>query len=405
MYLSLKEELLNQLKEQAKVANGGELWGVLLDDQTVGHIQALEPVNEYQLIGSWLKAGQPYPAAHSVGNLLLVVEPTSGSLEGYAVSPELTWQLQDIQKVSTAEFESRLTGIFSPRALFGKKVVIVGLGSGGSAIAFELARAGVSDFILIDYDRLETSNISRHICGLNDIGRYKTLAVSDYLYNSNPKIKVETHEFDITKDLARLNTLIIGADLVVGATDSEHAKSLINEIAWHNSIAVVYGAAYDLGTGGDIFLAEPKEGACYQCFRLSTEEIFAAPHDAEGIEDYGMLVDGKPISQPAVGIDVRMVGLITARVALAWLLRDDAESSIKPFPSNWILWGNQVRPGWLFDRPLQSEYIQIEKLADCPVCNQEEYIQRNLGLSVAEASEQSQDIRQNIPVFDSLKQN
>jgi tRNA A37 threonylcarbamoyladenosine dehydratase len=47
-------------------------------------------------------------------------------------------------------------------------------------------------------------NVSRHICGVGDLGRYKTKAVKDALLAKNPYTKVETAEIDINQNLALL---------------------------------------------------------------------------------------------------------------------------------------------------------------------------------------------------------
>lgn len=50
--------------------------------------------------------------------------------------------------------------------LEGKRVMIVGLGSFGSQIAIELAKAGVGSYSLWDFDRVELHNLARHTCGI-----------------------------------------------------------------------------------------------------------------------------------------------------------------------------------------------------------------------------------------------
>lgn len=91
-----------------------------------------------------------------------------------------------------SELYTRSKGLLEVGALEEKKVLIVGLGSGGAPIAVELAKAGVGHFILIDFDRIELHNISRHICGVNELGRLKVNAVKDAILLKNPYAQVET---------------------------------------------------------------------------------------------------------------------------------------------------------------------------------------------------------------------
>jgi hypothetical protein len=93
---------------------------------------------------------------------------------------------------------SRLKGIFGTNVLASKVVCVIGVGSGGSTGALELAKSGVGNFILVDFDRLRAHNVSRHVCGLADVGRYKTRAVRDIILQHNPSASVQCHEADTT---------------------------------------------------------------------------------------------------------------------------------------------------------------------------------------------------------------
>ena len=84
-----------------------------------------------------------------------------------------------------SELYTRSKGLLEVGALEAKKVLIVGLGSGGAPISVELAKAGVGHFILMDFDRIELHNIARHICGVNELGRLKVNAVKDAILLKN----------------------------------------------------------------------------------------------------------------------------------------------------------------------------------------------------------------------------
>ncbi|HEX2913505.1 MAG TPA: ThiF family adenylyltransferase [Chloroflexia bacterium] len=326
----------------------------------------------------------------------------AGSLAAYLEPEPHFFSVTEEHRVEPVTFETvrlytdyynRSQGLFDRSVLNSKKVAVVGLGTGGSFIAAELARAGVGHFILIDFDRLQAHNLARHVCGLADLGRFKTDALRDYLYNASPVVKVDTHCLDITADPLLLPDILAGCDLIIGATDSEEAKMKLNRAAWKLAIPAIYGAAYELGFGGDIFLAEPPAGACYACFRQQTEELFGEyPH--EPIQSYG-----KERPQPALGLDVHFIGLIAARMALTVLLRDDPESRFEEFPANWVLWGTQVQPGWLFERPLQSDFVQIEPDPCCPVCHEEEYNRQMLGMSAAEINAEASELLKSLTSY------
>ena len=86
---------------------------------------------------------------------------------------------------SKEDLYSRSHGLLEVDILNAKRVVIVGLGSFGSQIAIELAKAGVGDFSLFDFDRVELHNLARHTCCTNDLGRLKTDAIEDAILAVN----------------------------------------------------------------------------------------------------------------------------------------------------------------------------------------------------------------------------
>lgn len=92
------------------------------------------------------------------------------------------------------------------------KVAVFGLGGVGSFVCEGLARSGIGNFILIDFDKVDESNINRQlIATVNTIGRYKVDLMKERILEINPDAEVEVYrefymddsESDIiTKDLS-----------------------------------------------------------------------------------------------------------------------------------------------------------------------------------------------------------
>src|SRR4030042_883106 len=112
------------------------------------------------------------------------------------------------------------------------RVAIFGVGSGGSGLLDRLVRAGVTGFDLIDPDRLSIENISRHLCDLSDLGRYKVNAVKDRILMVNPFANVRTYHYDVFKKHEVLFHIISRANLVIGATDEPSTQLKLN---WHRT--------------------------------------------------------------------------------------------------------------------------------------------------------------------------
>ena len=104
-------------------------------------------------------------------------------------------------------------------------VAICGLGGLGSNIAIHLARAGVGKLILIDFDRVDITNLHRQQYKANQIGMYKTDALAENLREINPYIDFEAHTERITEDNAV--TLLQGADIICEALDDAECKAML----------------------------------------------------------------------------------------------------------------------------------------------------------------------------------
>jgi molybdopterin-synthase adenylyltransferase len=163
------------------------------------------------------------------------------------------------------ELYSRSQGLLETSVLENCKVGVVGLGSGGSSVAIELAKAGVGKFVLIDFDRLELANVSRHVCGTGDLGRYKTKAVRDLLYGKNPYIQVETAEIDINTSFEETKLLLKDCDLIIAATDNNRSRFNLNSIALEYNIPTIFGRALTRACGGDVLRVRPFKGPCLAC--------------------------------------------------------------------------------------------------------------------------------------------
>ena len=107
-------------------------------------------------------------------------------------------------------------------------VAICGLGGLGSNIAIVLARAGIGKLILIDFDRVDITNLHRQQYKADQIGMYKTVALAENLKEIAPYISFEIHTERITEDNAV--TLLQDADIICEAFDDAECKAMLTEI-------------------------------------------------------------------------------------------------------------------------------------------------------------------------------
>ena len=104
-------------------------------------------------------------------------------------------------------------------------VAVCGLGGLGSNIAIALARAGIGKLLLIDFDRVDITNLHRQQYKANQIGRYKTDTLAENLAEIAPYTEVKTVTAKITEE--NFADLLQEADIVCEAFDQAEAKAML----------------------------------------------------------------------------------------------------------------------------------------------------------------------------------
>lgn len=107
-------------------------------------------------------------------------------------------------------------------------VAICGLGGLGSNIAISLARAGIGKLILIDFDKVDISNLHRQQYKASQIGMNKTDALRDNLLEIAPYVALETHTICVTEENAA--HLLQGADIICEAFDDAECKAMLTNL-------------------------------------------------------------------------------------------------------------------------------------------------------------------------------
>ena len=106
-------------------------------------------------------------------------------------------------------------------------VAVCGLGGLGSNIAIALARAGIGKLILIDFDRVDITNLHRQQYKAEQIGMYKTVALAENLKEIAPYISLEIHTERITED--NPVTLLQDADIICESFDDAECKAMLTD--------------------------------------------------------------------------------------------------------------------------------------------------------------------------------
>ena len=107
-------------------------------------------------------------------------------------------------------------------------VAICGLGGLGSNIATALARAGIGRLILIDFDRVDLTNLHRQQYKAAQIGRFKTEALAENLKEIAPYVELQTQTVRVTEEMAP--QLLRDADIVCEAFDNPECKAMLTDV-------------------------------------------------------------------------------------------------------------------------------------------------------------------------------
>lgn len=111
-----------------------------------------------------------------------------------------------------------------------KRVVIIGCGALGSHLAQALFDLGVQDLFLIDPDTLSYENINRHLCGADQVGVNKTIAIKRKLNRHYPTSRIKTFEDDVLSLLNSYPKALNSYDLVISAISHIPTELRVNEL-------------------------------------------------------------------------------------------------------------------------------------------------------------------------------
>jgi adenylyltransferase/sulfurtransferase len=143
------------------------------------------------------------------------------------------------------------------------RVVIAGVGGLGCASATYLVAAGVGHITIVDFDRVELSNLNRQVLYWEeDIGAEKVAVAQKKLSKLNPTIEIIPVRAEITEENA--SSIISGADVVVDGLDKLEARLAINRACVRQKIPYVYGGVSRLR--GMMTTIIPGVTPCLACF-------------------------------------------------------------------------------------------------------------------------------------------
>lgn len=156
------------------------------------------------------------------------------------------------------------------------RVMIIGLGSVGTWVAQSLLMSGVRQFLFVDADKVELSNLHRQ-CGLTEasIGQLKTVAFSKRLKEMDSTVQTECIVDWLDNSFFERHT-IGHVDLIINCADKptvDETSLIVGKYAMPHGIPHIVGGGYNLHQSlvGQVVI--PGKTACLECFRMNLDDL------------------------------------------------------------------------------------------------------------------------------------
>ena len=173
-------------------------------------------------------------------------------------------------------------GTFGQKKIINSKVLIVGAGGLGCPVADLLARSGVGEIGIMDYDKVSLSNIHRQtLYTAKDVNKFKVDVVKKKLNLINKCIKINTYNRKASEK--NLINIINKYDIIVDGSDNFKTKFLLNKYSLKFKKILIVGAISKFD--GHIFTFDfnSKKSPCLKCFYQSEPSDEILNCEAEGI--------------------------------------------------------------------------------------------------------------------------
>lgn len=201
------------------------------------------------------------------------------------------------------------------------RIMVIGAGALGNEVLKNLALLNVGEILIVDYDRIERSNLSRSVLyNENDAktNSYKAETAARKVKEINPEVKVFSINADINLELGL--GVYRRVDVVIGCLDNRQARLSINRAAWKVNKTWIDGAIENLA--GQAIVYKPGV-SCYECNLndIEKELLFKAmscPDVAQRSLSVGRV--------PTTPISASIIGAIQTQEALKIIHEYDDES-------------------------------------------------------------------------------
>jgi molybdopterin/thiamine biosynthesis adenylyltransferase len=177
--------------------------------------------------------------------------------------------------MSADRYESlRLIEGWDHQRLQQRTVMVVGIGALGNEVAKNLLLLGIGRIVLVDFDDVSTTNLSRSILfRAADSGQPKVSVAATGMKEINPDVKVLPLRGDVVREVGL--GVFRRVDLVFGCVDNVAARYHLNRRCWRVGIPWIEGGI--AGHIGSIKAFRPPSSACYECTMSASDRSALSP--------------------------------------------------------------------------------------------------------------------------------
>jgi len=246
------------------------------------------------------------------------------------------------------------------------RAFIAGMGALGNEVAKNLALAGVGNLLLLDFDRVEYTNLNRTVLfSTKDVGSPKVVAASKSIRRLNHLTRVTTFKTTL-QDLLKRRPRVLGkTSILIGCLDNREARFILNHLSVKHRIPYVDGGM--LNAMGSVRVSIPPYTPCIECGTPpSTYAQIGQRYRCEDIVYEDLTVKQMAVRHPTISTVTSMTAAIQSHEALKILLGIDLFRSSGIWPEGT---GKPVENEVQYDCRTNGFLIQsFHKDIECYVC-------------------------------------
>jgi molybdopterin/thiamine biosynthesis adenylyltransferase len=246
------------------------------------------------------------------------------------------------------------------------RVLIAGMGALGNEVAKNLVLAGVGTLLLVDFDRVEYTNLNRTVLFSDrDVGSPKVTAASRSIARLSRTTKVVSFNQILQELMERHRKRLRGTDILIGCLDNREARFVLNHFSVANRIPYVDGGMFN--SMGSVRVSVPPYTPCLECgIPQSTYGQVGQRYRCEDIVYEDLTARQMAVRHPTISTVTSATAAIQSHEALKILLGMDLFRSTGTWPEGV---GKPVENEIQYDCRTNGFLTQsVHKQAECYVC-------------------------------------